>query len=463
MLKNIQLVLTFLCVVGFSAVIAQPQYTYTPSSTANQTGPFRSSSLNLKQNLYYPSDFSGTPASGLITTLYVKSSILAVPTSTFSTLTVKMGATSLSSFTSGPYVTGLTTVLNVTNATVSSISGDWMLINLTTPYNYDNTQNLIIEFSQTGHSPGFYTQTSGGSIAPNRSLSGSPSGTTGNSQARLMTLGFDMSSTSPCNPPTGLQIGYIGVDSADVSWDSVATASGFEYQVSTNSSPPASGTFTTDTFYNANSLNANTWYYSHVRTACGSSFSPWAIDSFITMAPPCTPVMPMVNNITDSSAAISWPTHVGANYEYAINNSINPPNNGTLTSMNSIAANGLADTTLYYVHVRSICSMDTSDWSSQSFTTFKNPNVGLDLIKMGNFKITVYPNPVQASLSISTNVTPSNEALLTLSDVSGKTLKTLRMNNRKKVTIDTDTLKPGVYFVRYQDDLYQKVLRVVKK
>ncbi len=66
--------------------------------------------------------------------------------------------------------------------------------------------------------------------------------------------------------------------SMTISWEAPTSmpALGYEYAVTTNASPPASGTLTISTLQNISGLTANTTYYVHVRSKCGSSsFSLW--------------------------------------------------------------------------------------------------------------------------------------------------------------------------------------------
>ena len=87
-----------------------------------------------------------------------------------------------------------------------------------------------------------------------------------------------------CLPPSGLAATNLTSSSADLSWGAVAGASGYEYVVSTNNIPPASGTATTGTTYNAGGLNSSSTYYLHVRTDCGGgTFSSWSTLSFQTL------------------------------------------------------------------------------------------------------------------------------------------------------------------------------------
>ncbi|MFZ1527173.1 MAG: GEVED domain-containing protein [Ferruginibacter sp.] len=86
-----------------------------------------------------------------------------------------------------------------------------------------------------------------------------------------------------CLPPGTPSVSAITASSATFSWTAVAGASGYQYQVSTSATPPASGTATAGTSVNATGLGASTQYYAHVRTDCGAGgFSTWLTVPFIT-------------------------------------------------------------------------------------------------------------------------------------------------------------------------------------
>ena len=104
------ILLGFLSWFPSDTVFAQaPQYNYTPNSITNNAFPLNSSSSNCRQNLYYPADFNAP--SGTIDKIYI-GGIATSPT--FTTLTIKMGPSALTTFTAGPFVSGLTTVFSNT-------------------------------------------------------------------------------------------------------------------------------------------------------------------------------------------------------------------------------------------------------------------------------------------------------------------------------------------------------------
>jgi hypothetical protein len=91
-----------------------------------------------------------------------------------------------------------------------------------------------------------------------------------------------ISTASSCPAPTGLSATNTGSGTADLGWNIVTGAIGYEYAITTSSTPPASGTYVTpNTVTGATYTTGSQSYYVHVRTDCGSGFSPWSTTSFI--------------------------------------------------------------------------------------------------------------------------------------------------------------------------------------
>jgi len=115
-----------------------------------------------------------------------------------------------------------------------------------------------------------------------------------------------------------------GSSFATLSWNSVATAAGYEYivdQVAT--SPTVAGVNTTDTFYNATGLTPASIYYLHVRTNCGSSYSPWANFSFFTTA---------VNDSCTNALPVPWTGQIPGDNLYATNDALPAVTCGSTTA-----------------------------------------------------------------------------------------------------------------------------------
>jgi len=175
-----------------------------------------------------------------------------------------------------------------------------------------------------------------------------------------------------CKKPT-ITLSNLSPIGVDVSWSNGGSAASFEYTISTNPTPPASGTFTTSLNYNTTGLTPGLQYYVHVRSNCGGTeFSQWATSAFTTTWPPCVlpSIFPIVNN-ANGTVTITWnPVLSAIKYEYAISLNATPPASGNFITANSYIASGLHSAKQYYFHIRAYCgSGDTSVWATKPFFT----------------------------------------------------------------------------------------------
>lgn len=193
-----KMLFTFIAALLLGLSANAQQFVYYANTLIANTIPLQSTSSNFRQSIYYPSNFPTAP-SGNITDIYIKTSTST--TINITNLTIKMGATTLSTFPSTSFITGLQTVYSGPYVQ-ATVAGPYMKITLQTPFYYDNTQNFVLEISQTGYSTG--VQIMQGSVGyTDRSIFGTVGNATGSLQARLAEFGFDISSnpcTNPVNP-----------------------------------------------------------------------------------------------------------------------------------------------------------------------------------------------------------------------------------------------------------------------
>jgi hypothetical protein len=177
----------------------------------------------------------------------------------------------------------------------------------------------------------------------------------------------------PCVAPT-INVTNPTTNSANIGWNTISGATGYEYSISTSSSLPASGTSTTGTSFPATGLVPGIQYYVFVRTNCGAGgFSSWATTNFTTPDVPCSaPTGPTIGAVGIATADFSWGAVGSATgYEYVISTSNGTPvSSGTAISGTNYTASGLIGGTQYYIYVRTNCgSGNYSTWASATFTT----------------------------------------------------------------------------------------------
>lgn len=383
-------VLLLLLVLFANTTNAQtPQFSLSGGTSSN-TIPLMSTT-NRVQWVYYRTDFAGLPTgSQLISKIYLRSGT-TMASATYTNLTIRMGHTTLSTFSSGAFVTGLTTVFSATSHTITSIvSGGWVEFTLQNPFTYNGTQNIIVEVSQTGYTGGFTVRqnTAGG----NRRLFGTAVATSGTAGTGIADFGMDAYPIHTCARTVPQTPSFVNSTIATVRWNAVTGAASYDYTVSTSPNWPASGWLNTNnTSATVTGLTPDTRYFLLVRTRCSATtFSFWDTLSFRTLPACIIPKNIKVTRIDSNSADIRWNRLTNATrYQYLIDQTRATP----LSSEISLATNtldsfanitGLRENTKYYVHVRSICpGNDSSVWSLDSFRTIyacKSPALSAQII-----------------------------------------------------------------------------------
>lgn len=151
-------------------------------------------SADRAQWLYLPGDITGgaTLQPGMITKFYIRAASTIGGTATLPQLTIKMGTTTTTSFTGGPWIPNMTTVFSAANYPQTGTANTWVSYDLQTPFFWDLTENLVVEISVGATNAGGFTIKQGGNIGNKRMY-----GLTGaaNSQGTDYTqasIGFDM-------------------------------------------------------------------------------------------------------------------------------------------------------------------------------------------------------------------------------------------------------------------------------
>jgi hypothetical protein len=265
--------------------------------------------------------------------------------------------------------------LTVNNNSTTSADIDWPVISGATGYEYyistsmgapaAGTPITTNTFNAPGLSPAtqyfVYVRTNCGS----------------GSFSSWANMSFTTPST-PCNAPSTPIANPVGIATADINWNVVSGATGYEYVLSTSSATPGSlpgtGTPTASTTFSTSSLTGGTRYYFFVRTNCGSgNYSNWVSTNFITQPALCIPPSaPTFGPITTTTAEINWNAVSGsAGYEYVISSiSGIPGGSGTSITGTSLTASALTPDITYYVYIRNNCGGGSySTWSSASFNT----------------------------------------------------------------------------------------------
>ncbi len=269
----------------------------------------------------------------------------------------------------------------------------------------------------------------------------------------------------PCSVPSNVTINSLTPNLVDFSWDPVVTALSYDYVVDQQSGTPSAtgATNTLNSNGNAAPLNEGEQYFIHIRSVCDGQQSDWSLDSFRTPIP-CRAPQVKTDYINATEAVAYWNEVRSATaYEFAVTKTSTPPALGTLIDKRSLLMPALLDGVQYYVHVRSHCESEgvigISPWSSVGFKTFP---LGVNTINEEGLGLEVYPNPAQNVLNLRLLGTIQNNATIILTDISGRMLKQMQLT-QNEMTMDISGIAPGVYQLRYKDDVNSKTIKVVKE
>lgn len=80
----------------------------------------------------------------------------------------------------------------------------------------------------------------------------------------------------------------------------------------------------------------------------------------------------------------------------------------------------------------------------------------------GDFAMTLYPNPTQNTVHIQLNKAYQTQAQLCITDLSGRTLETIEIQNQD-FDIDLSRYATGVYLIKYKDDQRTETIKISKQ
>ncbi|MFM6925914.1 MAG: M4 family metallopeptidase [Ferruginibacter sp.] len=203
--------------------------------------------------------------------------------------------------------------------------------------------------------------------------------------------------STPCSAPSSLSATNISYTSATLNWVPAATnnnntAFSVAYRLAGTSNAWTSIGSTTASSVIVNGLTAGTSYEWRVRKLCSAFNSVDVLSQFTTVAaPPCNaPTGLASTGVTASQASLSW-TAVSGAVTYSVQ--YRPAGTSSwITAANTAATNygisGLAASTLYDWRVGTVCSLNSSSYSTAQFTTSTangcNVPTGLNATNIGN-------------------------------------------------------------------------------
>ncbi|RYD52194.1 MAG: T9SS type A sorting domain-containing protein [Sphingobacteriales bacterium] len=83
-------------------------------------------------------------------------------------------------------------------------------------------------------------------------------------------------------------------------------------------------------------------------------------------------------------------------------------------------------------------------------------------VKEGAFVVEAFPNPTQGDVTVRLSAAPGPDALVTISDVSGKRLREVPVKG-SVVTVSMEDLAAGFYLLQYRDGVRTQIIKITKQ
>lgn len=213
-----------------------------------------------------------------------------------------------------------------------------------------------------------------------------------------VTTSFTTDTIPVCDTADNLSATSITFTGANIDWDAVTGAAGYQYAINTSATPPVSGAFTTATSYTASGLNNNSTYYFHLRTVCVDShlYSGWITLPFTTPEDTTTDTFTVVTynllNFSGSGRETYYRTIMDSIKADIV---VVQELSGGTTSFNNFRSNVLNYTTSSYSGATFIDGPDTDNglyYKSTKFQFINNTAISTSLRDINQFKLKHIPS-----------------------------------------------------------------------
>jgi hypothetical protein len=274
-----------------------------------------------------------------------------------------------------------------------------------------------------------------------------------------------------CTAPGSLKSGNITNSAAQFSWTWVGAASyTFEYKPANSETWTVASTTIQGSSYALYNLLAGTTYDWRVRSNCGvNGSSAYVAAQFTTLACPA-PSGLLSGSINNTSAQISWSWVGGSSYgvEYKASSAVNWTVAAAANAGTSYYLTGLTPGTTYDWRVRTNCgNSGSSVYTAAQFTTTGAVN-SLNISQQGMLMETsgwkVFPVPAKNYVNMSFSSTSPGKAQISLTDISGRTLRTETIHvisGYNNMRLELNNLRPGVYFLKMIGKDHAHVGRII--
>lgn len=273
-----------------------------------------------------------------------------------------------------------------------------------------------------------------------------------------------------CTTPQNLSVTNVQEKSADVSWNSVPGALGYQIAYKETDSQFFTTITITATQYQLTGLTPSRRYIVQVRAICDTSespYTPWTdLRYFETKAQ--TLVCPAPTSIEiapgSTTAVVRWPAIPNATaYQVAYGEASSFNLLNLTVTTNQATLTGLKPNTTYKVRVRVTCGIDRSVFTpTVQFTTTASREIES---AESVFNVQLYPNPARGQVQLRFSAAAEGFARVVLTDLSGRTARTFELNASQgdnEWPLNLDGLTAGMYLVQidHQGDRVQSKLWV---
>lgn len=279
-------------------------------------------------------------------------------------------------------------------------------------------------------------------------------------ESLLTSNGCGNTTGTTCNSPGGLSTTNIADQSATLNWGAIPGAADYRVQYREVGTATWISTTTLNTSLSIGGLQACTGYEWQVQTNCtegSSSFS--ATVSFTTTGcggggtGTCAAPTNLNVVVSNRSAAVTWdpsPDAISYNVrvrEVGANNWSTSNTTGT-----SITINGIKKNRTYEFEVQSVCdgTPATSEWVGITFGARQSGN----RLTSSNDGLTLQPNPVSQTLTLSWTDLGDSPVQLTVVDVTGRMVYSdaTVLPGVGGYRIQVSNWPAGIYLLTLQDD-----------
>ena len=274
-------------------------------------------------------------------------------------------------------------------------SQTWSTIELSAPFHYNGTDNLLIVVDDNSNSFYGYSYFGGYYLSSKQSIyvygddtdydPANPSSYSGYTEYRKNVIQLSFAPIS-CHAPAITSFSNISQTSATMNWSQLGGAT--EWQVCMSGDEANAVTVTTNA-YTFTGLTPYTNYTVKVRAICGSDTSAWSTGSFTTLPTCLFPTDLTLSNIRSKSVTLGWTEHNGAN-EWDIGLWYYPGGGVSHNSIITVTTNpytikNLVPNSHYAIEMRTHCSgNDNSPWSSQWMQFYTTDNATETLVEIGS-------------------------------------------------------------------------------